>query len=434
MKNLIKFVAIIPMMAFDPGVESAEIPAEPVVFEESQSLDDQTPPDFSDLEATLKPKEEKPKEEEANTETPGDQPTEEETPSVEAEKPSEPATEDQPSETAKPEDEEDEDLKAIQPTRHAPPAVKNGIKTLKGLVKETRSKLKSIEEENIQLKTQLESAPKIDPEEQKRIEEAKTFYRLHNLEKDPEFVQKFDAPIKNETENLITFLKGMNLPEETANAIRERGVAGMGEEWFYTKIIDKLRGFNRTKVESAVSKIMGLQFERKTAVESAASDLEAFNRSREEAQQKHWQTWSQEAMDEGAKIAKEMGSWAQEMTLPANATPEQKAEVEQHNAKFKEHLGVVQEAIAGINTGNPRAITRAAMAIAHARHLTNEIASQKAEAERYKAEAESLRAQLGKIKSAGKVSDVEAPPPKKMPDGPQVGMTAEEAINQFFPR
>lgn len=420
-------------MAFDPGIESAEIPAEPVVFEESQSVDDQTPPDFSSLEATAKPADEKPTEdappEEADTDA-GD-PTVEEKP-IEGEAIETPTEAVTPVESAKPEDEEDDDLKAIQPTRHAPPAIKNGIKTLKGLVKETRSKLKTIEDENIQLKTQLETAPKIDPDRQKQIEEAETFYRLHNLEKDPEFIQKYDGPINSETEGLITFLKTMNLPEETANAIRERGVAGMGEEWFYSKIIDKLRGFNRSKVEGAVSKIMGLQFERKTAVESAASDLQSFTKAREESQQKHWQNWSQEAMDEGAKLAKEMGTWAQEMTPPPNATPEQKAEVERHNVKFKEHLGVVQQAIEGINTGNPRSITRAAMAIAHARHLASEVAIQKAEADRYKAEADSLRARLGKIQSAGKVSDIEAPPPKKDITGPRVGMTAEESIAQFL--
>jgi hypothetical protein len=356
--------------------------------------------------------------------------------------PVEPKAPEPPKAETKPEDEEDEDLRQIQPKRNAHPDIQNGIKALKGIVKTERREKVQLKQELEQLRQQSATVKPLDEQTQKELEELRTFRRLKDIEKDPEFTSRFDGVIKSESEALVNKLRSMKLPEDDCAKILAEGPLNSkhNERWWAENVIKPIKaaGLELTadEIKSQVRKIQSLTTERQTAIKQAAEDFQGYEAKQNERITAYWQNWSKEAEDEGKKIQAELGDWAKPKEIPANASAEQKKAIEEHNAAFDKHKTAVQEAVTKINSVDPRTITRAAVAMVALERYKQDAAAAEAKAQKAIQEAEQLRTELGKIKAAGRVSSKEAAPvtPAKNqePSLKELGrMSAEDAFDQF---
>jgi hypothetical protein len=340
-------------------------------------------------------------------------------------------------------EDEDEDLKAIQPKKNAHPEVHNGFKALKGIIKTERQTTAQLRQEIEQLKQQSATAKPLDEATQKELESLRTFHRrLKNIEADPEFTAKYDGVIKTETEALVKQLESMKLPKADCEKMLAEGLFNKTHDqaWWNQKVFTPLTKQGQIlaaqNIAAVLSKVQGLGQERTTAIQKAAEDFKGYESQQQQKQEAFWKSWGEKAEAEGKKVIQELPDWARPKEVPANATPEVRKSIEDHNDFFEKMKAAVQENVTKINSVDPATITRAAISMVALEKIKKDFDASQVELQKAKAEAEELRGKLAKISQAGRVASKESAPvaaakPTEKTLKQVSNMTAEEAWDEY---
>lgn len=342
----------------------------------------------------------------------------------------------------KPESEESDpsehsDLDEIQVSPRARPEVKQGFGALKEKIKSERAEKKLIQAELEQFKAEVEALkskqPEIPESMIKEVNEMREFFYAHNIEKNPEFIEKYSKPAAEGAESLVKQLQaisGNTLPQQIADNIASKGASSYPDGW-WEALLNKLPRFQRAAVESQLVKQLGLEASRDSAKKEMSGNAEKYVKLQEEQTQKQVQEWSAAAHQEGMKIMQEEGDWVKEKQIPENASPEVKRQIEEHNNKLKGYVQKITDYVNAVYTRDPVSVTRAGFAMFKAEHLKAENEAITKERESLKAEVDELRKELGKIKQSGRVASQKvAAPPKKATDD-RIMSTAEALEKEF---
>ncbi len=251
---------------------------------------------------------------------------------------------------------------------------------------ELRAKYQALEAENAELKSKT-----VPDEVKKDLEELRKFRAQFDVERDPEFRQKFDGRVETNYAAIYAKLQQHGLPATEVEKLKSFSQAERDSA--IERLASKLSGLDRRTVEAKLLDNVNIAEERQKAIEDTRKRAEEIlkEKSNEPIQraQKRIQEIATLVQPELARLP-----WIHEKEIPATAAPEEKKRLEAENAKARELQEHLKSAIVD---DSPATRARAALSVPLARHYSALYVSEKAR-------ADALQAKLDKIDAASATS------------------------------
>lgn len=276
---------------------------------------------------------------------------------------------------AKEEDVTEEEL-AVLP--HDKPKTARRIKTLltkvdeaNALVVETKKEAEAKAARLAELEKELEKSKTADPlqneEVKKALEDLKMYRRRYELEKDPEVKTKFDSRVESAETSIKQTLSKRGAGEALIKLIEEEGgwlkfadsnrdiTLANGDVVKAAELADTIRKAlpvgERRAIEALEIEQVQTKRERERFFEEETKRANEYF-AQTEAKTKAEREQQQKLMEEGRKlidgwrekVVKE-NDWLQEKQPPVDATPEQKAAIEEDNKYTKQLQGLINKAL-----------------------------------------------------------------------------------------
>lgn len=235
------------------------------------------------------------------------------------------------------------------------------VTTEKG-IKERDEKLANLQRELEQIRT---SDPFSNEEVKKQIEELQMYRRRYSLENDPEVKKRFDDRVVSAETGIANLLSANRAPETLINIIKEEGgwlrfadsnrtvKLANGKEVTAAELAEMVRGqlslserrrleaMELEQTQAARDKQVYFDEEAKKAQEYFAT-RETQSKQQAEAQKKAFEEATKFVVDWKQKLVSET-EWLHPKDVPATATPEQKAAIEDHNTHAKQLLSQIDK-------------------------------------------------------------------------------------------
>lgn len=314
-------------------------------------------------------------------------------------------TETKPSSTeTSPSDEEIERM-TLPPT--ARPELVEDFKRVKNLWLKDRAAAKAAAERAKQLETDLVTARQNawTPEQKADYEHAAGVRRRFDFVSDPEFIQKWHAPVRSQFESVLNETV-QALPDKEAAMAWAKYIAEnyqpdqLNRDWWLNSVIAKVPNeLDRASLLSSVTELIKTQRERDTEISRRTSDKSAFDNWIQEKTQLTAQRVQEEIMSEIGQQEKRIGE-----VLPRDPetakTSEERAAIEAHNERFAKLNNHFVETMKDISAKGPRAWVRASVEATRAMYLEMQYNELAEELKSVKAERDQYKAELGKIAGA----------------------------------
>jgi hypothetical protein len=211
-------------------------------------------------------------------------------------------------------------------------------------------KITSLETTNKELEAKLAEAAKYKEE----LDRYRPIVETMAVEQDPNLNINFRNEMAKIDHRIMTTLAGAGLDKETAKYIMENGGPSYfskddvsrtavkdgpemtHREFWQKEIIDKLNEERRESLDRARGDAGRAKDDYDATVRSRLANREQYFKDVEEQSKKNEENFKAECLKELNSQREELGDFAKEKTLPANATPEEKKSIEAHNAIIKE--------------------------------------------------------------------------------------------------
>lgn len=254
-------------------------------------------------------------------------------------KPIVPAPEIKPGEEVKPTEEKkpepDPELDGIKEPKNLSPKSLEGWKGLKATAYERGQKVKALEKELMEVKPLVgKPDPKLEKEVTTLKQELGKYQALFQNENSPEFKAKYDTPKQENEARALEILERNGLPKDVLEKIKTDGIMSVKS----SDITAWVKALNLDDGEALKKAYLGnkeLTTAKAKALEEIHAKPEEFQKQMAEEQTKEFQAYTQKIDETVAALTKDI-SWARLQEVPANATPEQKAQIEADNAFYKE--------------------------------------------------------------------------------------------------
>lgn len=291
---------------------------------------------------------------------------------------------------------------------YSKPKTGEAFNEVKRIARETISKrdaeLATLRKELAEREEKLKSAPTPEQaaklaEQTKELEELRNFRRAADIENDPAFKASYDGKIEANNTLILTKLTEAGMSPENVAAIKEMGGV---EAVDWDPIMDKLNPALRHLISAKLGQNIELRDARKEAVDAARKEPSKFESQRSETQAR--------VLTESANTFLSKMGWSAEKQIPANATPAQKAEVEAHNKIARDAQDLVKsalkdyspEAYAELAVGTASAIRWKSQATTLQASLDAATTEHKTALDTVTKERDAAKAELERIKSAGR--------------------------------
>ena len=328
--------------------------------------------------------------------------------------------------------EADPELDAIKEPKGAHPKTLEGFRALKAVAAEKGKQLKEAQAKVAELEVKAREAVKAAPlsdEERKELKRLQDFEFMQSPEKSARITREFDAKMNAANDVVLPLLASLGMPETDAQAKeiavaeskrqgkeiqpgisleamkKAGGIKAMPFNWWDKGILnnDQIDGRTRAKLSRFVNEYFDTDEARSAALEAAPKDRETFAQQQQTAQLEEGKQYHAKAAARAGVLQKELGSWAQEQQVPANASPEQKAAIEASNKRLKEVL--YPAFVKGMQIKSPEEHADLAMGKGTplATYYQSEAERLTKEMEVVRKEADDAKAELSRIKSAGRI-------------------------------
>lgn len=232
----------------------------------------------------------------------------------------------------------------------------------------------------------------------KEVEELRNFRRASDIENDPGFKSEYDGKIDANNNLILAKLAEAGMSPEQIDAAKKLGVENVDWDPLLPKLSPALRHLISAKLGANVE----LRDAKAAAVDAARKEPSKFETQRREVQAR--------TLTETANSFLTKMSWTAEKQVPANATPEQKAEIDAHNKTAKEAQALIQTALKDYS---PETFAELAVGTAAAHKFKADFLALKATSEaaaaKFKTDLDSVtkerdafKSELDKIKKAGR--------------------------------
>lgn len=339
----------------------------------------------------------------------------------------------------------DKELEQHQPPKKSHSGAAAGYKALKEVAKRERGETlkerqarESAEKERDELREKLKN-PALPEDVQKELEELRKMRRDRNIEDDPEFNQKYKAKLTEHETKALEILVDAGLNAKTAEWVKSRGgIIAMSKskakmpdgqmtemEWVEDVVLPKTPAVHRERVMRRIADALELADEMGTEIEKAKAEAP----QRKEAQLKAVQKMFEEGKDEALAA---LGDMAKPKDIPADATPEVKAQIEKHNERVKKAEKRFTEMLA--QSQNPKEAAKVLVMASRSEYLDDFTKDQEAELEKTRKALADLQERYDKVKSSGNHSHstAAAPPSTKAAAKPLTQVSDAEALDAEF--
>lgn len=312
------------------------------------------------------------------------------------------------------------------------------------------SKEKKLREESDVLRKELEEAKKqpatqVNLEEVERIKQEKAaadaeltkYRRLHDINNDPEFKSKFDEPITQAETTIKETLKKYNFSEPTLKAIEAEGgfaafsrsnktfqvpqiVDGVQQDVTMTASqlakhwLDNLQVADQEDIRRSIGEQQSLERQKKSTIEKEVAGAREYFTKRDEEMRKSQeaavstQRQMTETFEKLVNEAESSVNWLKDKELPANATADQKKEVEDYNKFQKELRGILRK-----HPTKPEEYFEIIRGAAEAHYLRREEGSLRKELEAARSEIAKLKGNMKTTTKSGSLMTAPKPQPKE---------------------
>lgn len=358
----------------------------------------------------------------------------------EEEKPAAPAADEKPADEKpadKPVDEKPADEKPADDKKkdrldevELPPYTKPKAAESFARVKEiARQELKQREEQIAALQKERDEAvkkstetPKVSPEELKELEDLRNWRKSIDVENDPSW-KEFDGRVSKNVENIYSKLKEAGMSEANISEIKKLGGPAQVD---WEPIYEKLPSATRRYIDAKLVENENISEQKKEALASAKTKADEFLKARTEKEQKS-EAQTIEAQKKAVDAYRPKLEWLNNKDVPANATPEQKKEIETHNAFVGKMNGIIEESF---KNRSPEYLAQLAVGTVLAHYYSAANAGLTDENKRIADELAKANAELDRIKKASGANRREAAtpvPPKKT----DIFGSAEDALDNL---
>lgn len=322
----------------------------------------------------------------------------------------------------------------------------------------TKSEVAARDAKLKELETQLASVKTVDPKTEEEIatykKELNMFRRKYDLDKDPEIKTKFDSRIEQADATIPEIIKKNNAGEGLLNLIKEEGgwakfsasnrLVTLADGSKVTtaeladQIVQALPFADRKVVDSLTLEQIALKREKQRFIEAEMQQADEFFKQKEEAAQRGSAEYAKQIKEAEATIKKWQekvaveNAFLKEKEVPADATPEQKKEIEEENA----HVKTLNESLKkNLNTKDLDGMLNIVLEATKFHQVNREKTKLQKELDKVKADLKAKSDELDRFKESGRTvvkpgslrGGGSAPVSTKAPK-PQ---TLEEAFNKL---
>ena len=310
----------------------------------------------------------------------------------------------------------DPEVDSIAEPRGMNPANRANWKRLQTLASEAKAAKSYLETEVKTLKEKMAAAPPVPEAITKELEDLRQFRRVWDIQRDPEFDTKFEKAITDNEEDIYKLLTQYGVKEEAIASIRMSEIAGtsikgtraISKEWWDTNVLEPLKNSGDPQQEAAADIIADkikanrmIGFEKEKAIQSASASQSEWIKNREAQTTKQREeniATVKNYVEESIKAVE----WVGKKDIPATATPEQKAELEDHNKFVDECEATLKAALNPQNAlQRAQAAVSCVLSILQQRRMVGMNADYTALQTSSKAQIDQLTAEITKLKSAG---------------------------------
>jgi hypothetical protein len=320
-----------------------------------------------------------------------------------------------------------------------------------------------------ELEEQLKKVQSVDPTTTEavktQLDELRMFKRKYELDRDPEVKTKFDARVEYAEKGISDILAARQATPALLKLIADEGgwtkfaqsqspVAVRGADGNMTtitaaeaseNILSALPMVDRKRVESAMMEQIQIERDKKRFLEEETKRANEYFLEREEQTKKQSEV-QKRSMEEASKLIEDFKTtainerdWLKQEAVPPNATPEQRAEIEDSNAYRKQLAALLKKNLEVKDVPSMLGVVEDSVAYYAERRKTARLTD---EVERLKAEIESSKKSLDKFKNASKStprsgsiaggsSSSPAPTKSKIPQSLEEAFDAIEAGQKF---
>ena len=303
---------------------------------------------------------------------------------------------------------------------NAPEKLKGDFAKLKDVTKAMRTELEAERAERAKLSEELEKTklevgkPPADIEEKlKRLDEVE---KMLELDTDPELKSHLASALEKTDTDLLSFLVENGLPQETADEIEGAGV----DKWDgWAGLLDHIKGnvFLKQEIEDKLRGRAVTAREHSANVTRLKSDKEAITTIRTEREKAQATKFSTEFQRHAVEKMESTHVWAKLKEIPADATPEQKKEIEEHNAVIAEASAAIKDSLTKVYHRDPAETANVVLNAMRAAVLEKEnaksagrITAAKAETEKANKRVAELEDTIAKLKGAGRKIESQSAP------------------------
>ncbi len=332
-------------------------------------------------------------------------------PATQETKPTASETKPAPVETKAPKELTDDEVQRMELPPNAHPKLIENFKVIKEQWVNDRAKFKAESDRATKLENDLAEARKNSwtPEARADYEHAVGIRRRFDFVSDPEFIQKYHAPVRSKFEAVLNEAIAA-LPDKEAavtwanHIVQNYQPDQLSRDWWLNSVVSKIPNeLERQSLLSSVSDLLKTQRERDTEITRRTQDKSAFDNWIQERTNFTAQRVQEEIMSEIGEQEKRI-----QEVLPVDIekakTAEERNAMEAHNERFQKLNSFFVETMKDLSSKGPRAWVRASVEATRAmllegeyKKLEEELKSTKSERDQYKTELDKIAGVRRKI-------------------------------------
>lgn len=258
-------------------------------------------------------------------------------------------------------------------------------------------------------------------------EELRRFRATFDIQNDPDFKSRYDAPISEATQNIYSILQKVGATEQQISDIKALGGPDKVSQEWWDEVLPKIPLIDRKKLEMNVLNVAELQEKQRKEIEEAAAYPEKFYAEKQHKENEFIQQQYLTIEKTVDEITREI-PWARFQQPPPDATPEQLKQIEQHNAVVQDLRDKFESAVAP-QTAEDQA--RVALAATFSHVLTQQLRTEQSARLALEAELKKANAELAQLKSASRMprTNPGVASNSKPPVTSRIAMSASDAFD-----
>ena len=259
-------------------------------------------------------------------------------------------------------------------------------------------------------------------------EELRRFRQIFDIQNDPEFKSKFEAPISSAEDTIYKIMAQNGASEKVIESIKAAGGPDkIDQNWWQHNAISKLPFIDAEKLKKNLIDVVDLKQKQQEEIAYAAENADQFIAEREE-KQRNWYTQETSSINNYVETLTKNVPWARYQQPTNSTTPEEWERMQQHNSAVRALEDKFSSALWPKNA-NERAAVAAAATFSHV--LTEQVRIEQRLRAQHEAQIRQLSSELSKLKGLGKVprQNVTTTSPKQNSLSDRIKMSSSDAID-----